>query len=50
VAVVLQAGADRIIARITRRSAQVLDLSAGQDIFAILKATAVAPADIGRGG
>lgn len=47
VAVVLAAGEDRIIARITRASAQRLELAPGQNVFAILKATAVAATDIG---
>lgn len=48
VAVGLQAGTDRLLARITRRSAARLKLSKGQPIFAIIKATAVGPEDIGR--
>ena len=47
VAVVLRAGNDRLMARITRRSAAAMRLEPGQEVFAILKATAVAPADVG---
>lgn len=47
VAVGLQAGNDRILARVTRRSAQRMGLQVGQEIFAIIKATAVGPKDIG---
>ncbi len=39
--VTLQAGSDRLLARITRRSCQRLDLSPGQAIHAIVKATAI---------
>ncbi len=48
VAVVLQAGDEQILARVTRRSAKAMGLAVGQDIFAIIKATAIAPADVGR--
>jgi molybdate transport system ATP-binding protein len=50
VAVGLQAGSARLLARVTRRSAAALDLKEGQQIFAIIKATAVARRDIGQGG
>lgn len=43
VAVGLQAGQDRLWAGITAKSAQNLGLAPGQEIFAIIKATAVAP-------
>jgi molybdate transport system ATP-binding protein len=46
VAVGLLSGTDELLARVTRRSAQVLDLSEGSELFAILKATAVAPRDV----
>ena len=49
VAVSLTCGSDRLLARITRRSAAVMGLTAGQEVYAILKATAVAPQDIGGG-
>ncbi|WP_108816399.1 molybdenum ABC transporter ATP-binding protein [Loktanella sp. Alg231-35] len=48
VAVGLQAGKDHLLARVTRRSAQRMELAVGQNIFAIIKATAVGPEDIGR--
>lgn len=49
VAVVLGAGQDRLMARITDRSCNELGLETGQRIFAILKATAVSRGGIGRG-
>ena len=48
VAVGLQAGSARLLARVTRRSAAALELEEGQEIFAIIKATAVARRDIGH--
>lgn len=47
VAVGLACGQDRLLARITRRSASAMGLAEGMEIFAILKATAVSPQDIG---
>lgn len=47
VAVRLKAGEDQLLARVTRRSAQRMQLVVGQKIFAIIKATAVGPEDIG---
>lgn len=47
VAVGLQAGQDPLLARVTRRSAQRMELHVGQEIYAIIKATAVGPKDIG---
>lgn len=47
VAVSLMSGQDRLLARITRRSATTMGLGVGQEVYAILKATAVAPQDIG---
>ena len=47
--VALSAGDDVILARITRRSAERLQLTQGQSIHAVLKAVAVAPGDVGRG-
>lgn len=47
VAVGLACGQARLLARVTRRSAEALGLAVGQEIFAILKATAVAPGDVG---
>ncbi|UWR23431.1 molybdenum ABC transporter ATP-binding protein [Sulfitobacter sp. S190] len=46
--VVLRLGADTLLARITARAAAALDLAVGQQCFAILKATTVAPGSIGR--
>ena len=43
----LRVGDDLLLARITRRSATALDLQTGTAVFAVLKAVAVAPADIG---
>ncbi len=47
VAVGLRAGNTALLARVTRRSAVALGLVAGQQIFAILKANAIAPQDVG---
>ncbi|MEJ8563130.1 molybdenum ABC transporter ATP-binding protein [Yoonia sp. GPGPB17] len=47
VAVGLQAGDDHLLARVTRRSAQRMELAVGKQIYAIIKATAVGPEDIG---
>jgi molybdate transport system ATP-binding protein len=49
VIVQLKAGEDRLLARITRRSADALGLKAGSHCFAVLKSVAVAPTDIGLG-
>ncbi len=46
VAVGLQTGDDHLLARVTRRSAQRMELAVGQKIYAIIKATAVGPEDI----
>ncbi|MBU2956267.1 molybdenum ABC transporter ATP-binding protein [Paracoccus sp. 1_MG-2023] len=46
VMVTLQMGPDRLIARITRRSASAMRLAEGQDCHAILKSVAVQPSDI----
>ena len=43
----LQMGTDRILARVTRRSAAALGLAVGADCFAILKSVSVAQGDIG---
>lgn len=48
VAVGLRAGDDALLARVTRRSASQMQLALGQKVFAIIKATAVGPEDIGR--
>ena len=47
VAVALRAGDDQLLARITKRSAARMNISVGQQVYAIIKATAVAPEDIG---
>lgn len=47
VAVGLKAGEVPLLARITRRSAQRMELAVGQHIYAIIKATAVGPEDVG---
>ena len=49
VMVQIACGEDRILARITRRSAQGLGLTAGQAIYAIIKSVSVAQGNIGRG-
>lgn len=42
----LAAGSDRLLARITRRSAAALELEPGADCFAIVKSVAVAQGDV----
>lgn len=42
----LQAGEARLLARVTRRSATALELAPGQEVYAIAKATAIAPGDV----
>lgn len=44
----LDCGEDQILARITRRSAQALDLKAGKACYAIVKSVSVAQGDVGR--
>lgn len=46
-AVGLRAGRDRLLARVTRRSAGRMGLEVGQQVYAILKATAIGPEDVG---
>ena len=46
-AVGLKAGQERLLARVTRRSADRMGLHKGQAVFAIIKATAVGPEDVG---
>ncbi|MEM9432709.1 MAG: molybdenum ABC transporter ATP-binding protein [Pseudomonadota bacterium] len=48
VAVALTSGSDRLVARITARSAAALQLSPGSSCFAIVKAVSVSQGDIGR--
>ncbi len=49
VAVGLRAGKTPLLARITKASLREMDLAVGDEIFAILKATAAAPENIGQG-
>lgn len=42
----LSAGGARLLARITKRSCQALELAPGSQVFAILKANAIAPSDV----
>jgi molybdate transport system ATP-binding protein len=49
VAIALQSGEDRLVARITRRSAQALKLAVGLKCFAVIKSVSVAPGNVGRG-
>ncbi len=46
----LKAGADLILARVTRRSVEGLDLRPGVACFAVLKSVAVGKSDVGGGG
>ncbi len=48
VAVALRAGEDMLLARITRRSAEMLGLAPGDRCHAVMKAVSVAPEDVGR--
>ena len=45
--VAVDTSAGRLLARITRRSAQALGLAPGVEVHAIIKTVSVAPADIG---
>ncbi len=45
----LRFGQDLLLARITRRSAQALDLQPGRQVFAVIKSVSVDPVDVGRG-
>jgi len=47
VAVTLRAGQARLLARVTKRSCDAMALRVGDTIYAILKATAIAPGDVG---
>lgn len=47
VAIGLQSGDDRLLARVTRRSAKVLGLKPGLACFAVVKSVAVAQGDVG---
>lgn len=46
----LRAGEELLLARITRRSAQALELAPGAECFAIIKSVAVAQSDVGGAG
>jgi molybdate transport system ATP-binding protein len=48
--VAIDTPAGRILARVTRRSADALGLAPGRDVHAIIKSVAVAPDDVGSGG
>lgn len=45
----LQCGSDHILARITRRSAEALNIHPGQQVYAVIKSVSVDPVDVGRG-
>ena len=45
----LQFGNDRLLARITRRSASALELKPGDAVHAVIKSVSVAPLDVARG-
>lgn len=47
--VALDTPAGRVLARVTRRSAQSLGLTEGVPCFAVVKSVAIAPEDIGKG-
>lgn len=49
VMVQLRCGSDRLLARITRRSAEALGLAPGMKVFAVAKSVSVARTDIGTG-
>lgn len=49
VIVQLQCGDDRLLARITRRSADALGLEPGRQVFAVIKSVSVARTDVGSG-
>jgi molybdate transport system ATP-binding protein len=48
-AVALQSGEDRLLARITRRSAFALGLSVGMRCYAVIKSVSVAPGNVSAG-
>lgn len=48
-AIALRSGDDRLVARVTRRSARALKLAEGSKCFAVIKSVSVAPGNIGRG-
>lgn len=50
VLVALDTPAGRVLARITRRSAEALGLAPGAEVHAVVKTVSVAPSDVGAGG
>lgn len=46
VMVALSSGEARLLARVTKRSATAMSLAVGDQVYAILKATAIAPSDV----
>jgi len=49
VVVQMQCGSDRLLARITRRSANTMGLATGENVFAVIKSVSIARTDIGTG-
>lgn len=49
VVVQMRCGDDRLLARITRRSAEALGLAPGRQVFAVIKSVSVARTDVGAG-
>lgn len=49
VIVQIQSGQDRLLARITRRSADAMELRTGDAIYAVIKSVSIARTDIGAG-
>ena len=49
VVVQMLCGRDRLLARITRRSADAMELTPGVDVYAVIKSVAVARTDVGSG-
>lgn len=47
VAVGLASGQDRLVARVTARSARAMGLVSGQALFAVIKSVSIAPGDVG---
>jgi molybdate transport system ATP-binding protein len=48
--VALRAGTERLLARITRRSGEALELAPGRPVFALIKTVAIDKSGVGRGG
>lgn len=49
VIVQMQCGDDRLLARITRRSAEALQLAPGRSVYAVIKTVSIARTDVGAG-